>query len=82
MRENDNMRTILLRHGPPHKLDYASYKTLCRVHTNEGNHIYIQTNQNDNEEPHWLYVGLFSEHDSVNCILSEADAKLPKRNKD
>lgn len=71
---------ILLRHGPPHKMDEAPYGSLCRVERGDNYDIYIQVNLNDEEEPIWRYVDLFGKGDSLTTIKEKAEKMLQFKN--
>jgi len=72
--------SILLRHGPPHKMDQAPYRSLCRVERGDNYDIYIQVNLDDEGEPVWRYVDLFGKGDSLADIKEKAEKMLQFKN--
>lgn len=80
MQNPDEMRKILLRHGPPNKFDYADYRAIMRVEGDDHYDIFIQCNKEEKGDPDWRYVGRYLKTDSIEISIFDAEARLPKRN--
>ena len=47
---------MIVRHGPPSKIDTAPFGTLCRV-SNSTNKVEIYKQiSNDEDDPHWILI--------------------------
>lgn len=54
------MVTITERFSPPTRFDFAEHGSICKIVTDHGTDLYIQTSQ-DEEKPHWKPMGQFLE---------------------
>lgn len=70
-----NEAKIIIRHSEPNFMDESPYGTACKVLLEGKFELYCQVNKHEDEKPHWMFIGTFSDD---KFIKEEIDFVLGK----
>lgn len=67
---------MIIRYGPPSKMDTAPLHTLCKVANNSNViDIYVQLSNNE-EDPNWIHYAQYATNVSDEHIIQDITPKL------